>query len=585
MKVTFVTLRICLLLGVLLAGCNPPTTPIETPAKATTIPSPTSPEVTIAPTGTPAPPTAVPTPEPAVTQITIDGQTDDWAGRPVLPEDPTGDAEDGFLDFTTGYGFANQDAVYLLVEVVDPSASVTEFNVWFKSGARALRFQWRVDQGEASVTEEVPDGSYTPVSAASYSHVAFGPALEMHIDLRDLESPEELLLESVTADVQESPGGPWRNADVWEPMTAPPRVDEVDPALPPRPAVSDDPKHALARRFQLPEGYVAERLFAPPLPNLDHIVRSESGIIYVQQWGDSAGISTLDPVSGQVTRILDLPTEEEALVSDVVGGPGDTALVGVGDEIWQISPDGSYTVWGQQRDGVPHTYTPDGRLLGFAPRRDDRTSVLDLLPDGSSREVAPGFVRISDIVATSDGTLFVSDWETGNLVRVNPDGTQQVLVEHVHHREGMYLGVDLTGNLFLNSVATGFVQVDPDSGDFIHYDQAYGVCTGFPTGFVFVETDRVLWVDVGFNQVTWSDPNTGENGLLVSNQGVNTFAVDIGSDDALYVGAWGCGDEYPAQILRITDEGKREVYVDGLRWEVRDIAFDPDGGLYVATFD
>jgi hypothetical protein len=127
--------------------------------------------------------------------------------------------------------------------------------------------------------------------------------------------------------------------------------------------------------------------------------------------------------------------------------------------------------------------------------------------------------------------------------------------------------------------------VDPDSGDLFHHDQAYGVCTGFPTGFVFVETDRVLWVDVGFNQVTWSDPSTGVGGLLVSNQGVNTFAVDIGSDDALYVGAWGCGDEYPAQILRITDEGKREVYVDGLRWEVRDIAFDPDGGLYVATFD
>ena len=141
MERAFAVVKICLLTGLLLAACNPPVTPIEAPAEATTVPSPTSPEVTTAPADTPAPPTTAPTPEPVITQITIDGQADDWAGRPILLDDPTGDAEGGFLDFTTGYGFANQDAVYLLVEVADPAAPVTEFNVWFKAGARALRFQ------------------------------------------------------------------------------------------------------------------------------------------------------------------------------------------------------------------------------------------------------------------------------------------------------------------------------------------------------------------------------------------------------------------------------------------------------------
>jgi len=90
-------------------------------------------------------------------------------------------------------------------------------------------------------------------------------------------------------------------------------------------------------------------------------------------------------------------------------------------------------------------------------------------------------------------------------------------------------------------------------------------------------------MDPTWSQITWADLNTGASGLLVSNQGANTMAADIGPDDALYVGAWGCGTEIPAQVVRIADDGRRDVYVDGLRGQVRDLAFALDGGLYIAT--
>jgi len=73
--------------------------------------------------------------------------------------------------------------------------------------------------------------------------------------------------------------------------------------------------------------------------------------------------------------------------------------------------------------------------------------------------------------------------------------------------------------------------------------------------------------------------------LLVSNQGANTPAADIGPDDALYVGVSGCGDLIPGQVARIGDDGTRQIVVHGLRGEVRDIAFAPDGGLYIVTSD
>jgi len=92
-------------------------------------------------------------------------------------------------------------------------------------------------------------------------------------------------------------------------------------------------------------------------------------------------------------------------------------------------------------------------------------------------------------------------------------------------------------------------------------------------------------MDPTMSQVTWADLNTGESGLLVSNGGSNTFAADIGPDGALYIGTWGCGDELPAQVIRIADDGRREVYVDGLHGDVRDITFATDGSLYIATME
>jgi predicted outer membrane repeat protein len=539
-------------------------------------PTPTAPPtVTLTPTSTPTP-TETLTP-PTETHIIIDGQADDWAGRPVLLDDPAGDAEEGFLDLTTGYAFVNQHALYLLVETVDPNASFVHFDMHFQAGSRRLLISWAPGQPDGYIGDVTVD--YEPIGPTTNSAFALGPALEGRVDLRDMGSPESLSLIEINVMVGECCEFPaWRAADQWQPAGPTPVVNEVDH---PR-WISDEERYVLARRFKLPLwDWVAERLFTPPAPDLTGIARSQSGVVYLQHGGLSAGISTLEPVSGEVTRILDLPPAG-AGYSSIVGGPDDTAFIPVGDEIWQVRPDGSYEVWGQQRDGSPRYYTPDGRLLG---RSHDGTRVLELSPDGSSREVASGFTDIYDIVAAPDGTVFVSDWEMGDITRVDPNGTQHVLAEHVLFRDPMDMEIDPTGNLFLNTVTTGFVQVDPNSGAFTQYDSAHSPCTIHPADFVFTAPSRVLFVDPTWSQVSWGDLNLGQSSLLVANQGANTWAAAIGPDDLLYVGAWGCGDEIPAQVVRIADGGTRQVYVDRLRGQVNDIAFAPDGGLYIASND
>lgn len=508
---------------------------------------------------------------PTVTNITIDGMADDWTGRQITHNDPVGDAEEGYLDLGNGYVFVNQNALYFLIEIIDPAAPFVHFDMQFQAGSRKYQISWGPGQ-QNGFLGDITSGM-SPIGEISYSRFAFGPALEGRVDLRDLGSPSSLSLISINVMAGECCDYPaWRAVEQWQPDSSP-VMNEMDP---PR-LFSDEPQYELARRFELPEGYIAELLYAPPAPELTGIARSQNGLIFLQHGGLSSGISTLDPASGEVTRILDLATSG---YSSIVGGPGDTVFINEGDEVWQVNPDGSYVVWGKPRDGQVKFFTSDGRALGYSH---DKTRVLELMPDGSSREIAAGFIQIYDIVAAADGTLFVSDVETGNIIRVNPDGTRSVLAEHVLIRDPLDLAIDPAGNLFLNSVASGFVQVDRNSGAFTRYDSAHSICTIHQADFEFIEPGRAVFVDPTWSTVTWADINTGQNGMIVSNQGVNTWAADVGPDDLLYVGAWGCGDEIPAQVLRIADNGQRDVYVDGLRGQVDDIAFAPDGGLYIST--
>jgi len=145
-------------------------------------------------TRSPIPATSSPTPTATATtirtNITVDGRPDDWAGRPVLLNDPAGDAEAGFLDLTTGRAFVNQHALYLLVETANPTAPFVQFDLLFEVGARRLLISWTPGQGDGFIGDVT--GEYQPVGPAVKSSFAFSPTLEARIDRRDLGSPARL---------------------------------------------------------------------------------------------------------------------------------------------------------------------------------------------------------------------------------------------------------------------------------------------------------------------------------------------------------------------------------------------------------
>ncbi|MBN1148856.1 MAG: FecR domain-containing protein [Anaerolineales bacterium] len=165
------------------------------------------------------------TPE-AETKILIDGNASDWSGQAAVSEDMVGDAESGFLDLASGYAFINQQALYFLLETVDPEAGFVQFDIELQADDRLLMLSWQPGSATAYLAD-ISGGGWQGIGDASRSRFAFGPALEARIDLRDLDLPQVLKIKIVRVMVGECCGEAWRSADSWQTALTP-IVNEVD---------------------------------------------------------------------------------------------------------------------------------------------------------------------------------------------------------------------------------------------------------------------------------------------------------------------------------------------------------------------
>ncbi len=332
--------------------------------------------------------------------------------------------------------------------------------------------------------------------------------------------------------------------------------------------------------IQLPDGYASKIVYRPPLAGLSGIVTSHSGAVYVRHLGSAGGVkvSRLDVDQGTLTTVLDLSPGNS--VSTIVGGPADTFFIPVDGEFRQVGPDGAYTVWGSSPSaGYPRYFTYSNRMLGIS---NDETAVLELFSDGSSVTLLTGLGLAYDVVASEDGTIFISDIGAGNLLRLDPGGTYTTVAAISPDNTDLVL--DHEGDLYINNGASGFAQVNLLTGQFTQMTAPNAECRAIqsPADVIFDNSNRAVfasWVD---NIITWADFSTGDGGRVIYQSWANSRTADIGPDDALYVGVNGCGSSVSSQIVRFTAEGSHSVYLDGLLGDINGLAFDSSGGLYMS---
>ncbi|MGB8251609.1 MAG: hypothetical protein WCF08_00205 [Anaerolineaceae bacterium] len=357
-----------------------------------------------------------------------------------------------------------------------------------------------------------------------------------------------------------------------EPSETPEPADEPD--IETRSAISPP---ELAAAYMLPATYLAERLVAPAAADVRAIAQSQNGKVYLQRGGNFGGISLLDVGSGDVTEILPTTGLE---IGRIFNGPGESVLMKVGNELWRLNPDGTHELWSQSVVGNPLFFAASGEIYAAS---DDRTAVLRQSPGVSSVEVTGGFEEINDLVVTAERVLFVVDGATGDVVRVDPSGSRLLLDAGIPDGEVVDISLDGSGNLYRNSAATGFAKIDPQGGQPQRFDTLYSPCTSRPGDFVITENGMVIFIDSTTSQVVWGDLATGQNGVMVSNEGLNSGVVDIGPDGALYMGISTCGGAMPSQIVRVGSDGSRQVAYDGISGRITALAYDLRGGVYLAT--
>ena len=555
------------LAAILLAACAP----AEAPPTA----KPTKAEDTPVSTQTSAP---TPTSEPSITSITIDGEGDDWQGRDIITDDPIGDAEAGFLDFGKGYAFVNQDALYFLIETPDTEAEFELFDMNFQAADRVMQITWFPGQ-EGMKIVDWSSGSPKDFGLVKNSSFALGSYLEGRIDLSDLGSPAAQDMGIASIMVMSGEGGSWRPVDDWGPEKEIPLVNEIDSPI----LSSEEEAYVLARRFNVPPGYIVKKVMVPAAPDINGIARSESGVVYLQHIGQEPGISLLDTESGQATRILDL--SPKLGTSIIAGGPGDTAFISQSTEVMQINPDGSFEIYSFAEWAFPRYYSlAEDRLFGIS-HNDGGGRLVEFMQNGGTQDVLGGFSNLYDVVADENGILFASEHESGQLMRIELDGTKKVINTNMLRGDTIHLAIGPDKMLYSSEVYPGLSVIDPNTGAKKTLPRVFEQC-GFREGedFVFISENELVLIDPTFSQVHYRNLETDAHGILVSNDGTQTYAAEVGPDGALYVGAWGCG-ETPSRVLRVSDDGDKEVVIDDIQGQIRDIAFDQEGGMFTALYN
>ena len=524
-----------------------------------------------------------------LTEIVIDGRGEDWVGRSVLRIDPAGDAEAGGLDLTAGYAFANQDALYLLIETVDPRATLVQFDMFIRVDTRTFLLSWRPGQPTGDLGD-ITDG-FEYVGPATNSSFAFGPALEVRLDLLDLGSPERVDLHKVLVMAGECCQQPaWRTADEWRPITPTPVVDEIDAAF---------VQHA--QRTERP-GHV---LMADSQTKADYLYRGFVQIPGGMAWGPDGHLYVADQLGRHVVRLaLDGSMDDLGIwqAPDMWNddGPRDLAFDSAGNlfvcdhrgGIYAIGLDGSVEVLpgirGQPVGGI--TFSSDDELY-YTDMGGGR--VLKIGADGDSQVIARGIENAFDLVFGSDGALYVSQNSLDRVVKVDvTTGQANEFLSDPISGSQIYLTIDEDGDLWVRG-CNMLYQLAPDGTQKPYYvngkrysGDAFELDIQTPGGITFDEEGR-LWIASYNSSIRYLEPlmpggdDPAMSMTVVAPGFVPGFVaadLEVSYDGYVYVYNY---SPTPGELWRVSPEGEIEVLLHLHERGNVGMALDDQGKLYL----
>lgn len=547
-----------LLAALILVACQPPADtpapeasdaiePADTAAD-TAVPEPSTP-TTAPPTPTDAPAEPTATPAPGETEIVIDGQVDDWEGRPLIADDGI-DVEGGYLDITQVYAFANMDALYLRLDVADPAAPLEQIDLGIQAG------------GQGFILSHVPgsqEGYLANVGPTTETTFGYGSSLEIRVDRAEFGDPAEISLYRVNVMVGECcDPSTWLTADNVEGFGDTPVVYEVDAgtlAEGMAEAATSRPHHVY-----LPDGSPAAYLHRAFIQVPVGMARGPDGLVYIADW-----------LGRHIVRMSPDGSAEELGIWQA--NPG----------LWQMdSPhdlafDSTGTLYALDHS---HIYRIDAdNTVEALP--DATGSLWRWTPDEGPSLITDGIPWAEDVVVGLDGTVYVSQMQQDRVVKVDP-GTGAVTVfasGGLGYTDPIFMTLDAEGDLWIRGIFT-LRQFAPDGSE-----KPYTIDGSPPTfnwhtsaGLAFDGEGR-LWVASYGSWVARLDPTSGADDYTLTIPVPGWESSDLAIDSSGGVIAVNDDTE---EVWRYTLDGEGELLtqLDGPGGRVS-VAVDREGTIFL----
>jgi len=147
-------------------------------------------------------------------EIIIDGFDDDWLNSDEYLIGSSRTVSPNFMDFEHAYAFANENALYLLVDVVDPKADFTQIDIFIEADGRRYLLSWNPGKFSGYLTDQT-DQESEYLGRTEHTEILMGDEFEAKVDLRDLGSPEKISLIDVSVWVGECCSeSDWQASDI-----------------------------------------------------------------------------------------------------------------------------------------------------------------------------------------------------------------------------------------------------------------------------------------------------------------------------------------------------------------------------------
>jgi sugar lactone lactonase YvrE len=327
--------------------------------------------------------------------------------------------------------------------------------------------------------------------------------------------------------------------------------------------------------FDLPTGYLAEQIFAPPVQSPRHVAVSRAGTMVVTGGDDRV---TQIHEDGSLTTYADPSSfNYNGVVFDAAGNlfVGDGAGV-----IWKITPAGTAT---QLATGVTGNDALDAAPSGDVFVVSNSNVVLRITPAGQVSVYASGSFKANDVaVSPITGVAYLSDWSAGAIFRVNANGTVTLLTSGLG-ADVNYIAFAPDGTLYVMSTITGFSIVSTVDGARTELTWMQDMPSG--GDFAFDNQRRFTTANVTEGHAVRYNLDTHAMEILVQGLGNSTALAVAPGSDRVFFGADALGPDDAGRVMRIEADHSATSFMSMPDSRVRAMTFDATGMGYIAAGD